>query len=92
MRIVLILHGGRTVPLREEPDRAEASCACPSCGDPLAVVGDGRRRSDCDRYYFASGYCTGCGEQVGEIRAYPSTLFGIEEDERVLVRGCARVY
>lgn len=91
MRVVLKLTDGRTVTLRPGSTRAEAECSCPACGEALAVRGDGRKRSDCDRYYFARGFCVTCGAGVGEIRAYPSTLFGIEEDERVL-NGRARVY
>ncbi|MCZ7679789.1 MAG: hypothetical protein M5U28_13910 [Sandaracinaceae bacterium] len=91
MRVILKLTNGRTVTLRPGPTQAEASCACPECGGSLAVRGDGPQVSDCDRYYFARGYCVACGKHVGEIRAYPSTIFGIAEDERVLRSG-VRVY
>ena len=91
MRVILRLADGRTVMLRPGPTQAEASCACPECGAALAVVGDGLRVSDCDRYYHARGFCATCGLHVGEIRAYPSTIFGITEDARVL-GGPHRVY
>jgi len=91
MRVILVTADGRSVPLRAEPTRAVAACRCPSCERPLFVRGDGRRVSRCDRYYVARGYCTECDALVGEIRAYPATLFGIEEDERVL-NGRTRVY
>lgn len=82
--MLLKLTSGRTVTLRPASTKADASCACPECGVKLAVRGDGAQVSECDRYYFARGYCVACGEHVGEIRAYPATIFGITEDERVL--------
>lgn len=91
MRVILKLKSGRTVTLRPIGARAEASCACPECGARLVVHGDGPQVSECDRYYFARGSCVACGKHVGEIRAYPSTIFGITEDERVL-NGAAKVY
>ncbi len=92
MRVILKLEDGTTVTLEPEPTQARASCKCPSCGEDLAVQGDGMKVSPSDRYYFARGYCAACRAYVGEIRAYPSTLFGIEEDEAVLLHGRARVY
>lgn len=41
--------------------------------------------------YRSTGHCTDCGVELGPIVAKVSTIFGIEEDERVL-HGRARVY
>lgn len=107
-RCVLII-AGTAHPLRVVPDtnRAEAGIACPVCGEPLLVVGNGPRPGGHD-YYTAEGFCAACVraaddlaardpaarpivKPVGEIRAYVGTIFGVEEDERVL-HGRARVY
>jgi hypothetical protein len=45
-----------------------------------------------DRAYEADGFCVGCGEAVGLIRAEVSTIFGLHEDAAVLQHGRARVY
>jgi hypothetical protein len=66
---------------------------CPKCKapKPLVVVGrDGSRHHDHDTYH-ADATCKKCGETIGDLRAKVSTIFGIEEDERVL-HGRPRVY
>ena len=78
----------------EAPDVACQGEPCPRKGErPLRVVGSGREIDPENRHdtYRADGHCTACGGNVGVIRAKVSTLFGIEEDERVL-GGRARVY
>ena len=74
------------------PGAVTATCeeACP-CGSS-AVVGDVRERSTAypDRY-IAKGFCGGCRARRGMIYAKVDTLFGLEEDERVL-SGPWRVY
>jgi hypothetical protein len=44
-----------------------------------------------DRAWEADGYCTACKAHVGTIRVEPDTLFGVREDEAVLMGRC-RVY
>lgn len=63
---------------------------CPHCKVPLRVGGAKKRIGGHD-YYQAEAGCLNCEAYVGELRLYVSTLFGLEEDERVL-RGRARVY
>lgn len=71
-------------------DAPSADCACPGCSAPLRVLGSGREIGGHD-YYRAKGFCASCRAYVGEIRAYVDTIFGLEEDERVL-HGRPRVY
>lgn len=61
-----------------------------TCGCDL-VRGHGTRIGGHD-YYSARGRCVQCGTDHGELRAYVATLFGIEEDRRVLEYGRCRVY
>lgn len=71
---------------------AEADGACPGCNAvPFIIVGGGMQNID-DRTVRANGRCQSCGDPVGYIFADLPTLFGVEEDEAVLVRGRARVY
>lgn len=63
---------------------------CPSCALPLRVGGSGRRIGGHD-YYLSTAGCLNCGTVVGELKLTVSTIFGLEEDERVLCGRC-RVY
>lgn len=60
------------------------------CGDVLQVSG-GATTEGHDTV-TARAHCARCGKHVGEIVVTLSTLFGIEEDRRVLVQGRCRVY
>lgn len=62
---------------------------CPRCGKPLAVQ-SGQPRVDHDRYR-ALAWCVVCKAKIGEMVVVVDTIFGIEEDERVLNARC-RVY
>ena len=65
---------------------------CPACGaEPFQVQGNGTHRMPDDRTLRAGGRCRNCSEAVGYIYARPNTIFGLEEDERVL-HGRCRVY
>lgn len=73
-------------------DSALVTGSCPKCrATPFRVQGSGRSIESHDTYR-AAGYCATCRAAVGVIRAVMDTLFGLEEDEAVLVRGRARVY
>lgn len=65
---------------------------CVECGmSPMRVAGSGIHfASGKDRHdtYEANAYCTQCKVRVGTLRVRMSTLFGIEEDERVLNGRC----
>jgi len=79
-----------------ESARVRGLDVCPRCGrkphpeQGVHVQGRGRRIADHD-VYEADGYAYCCGAALGLIRARVSTIFGLEEDERVLY-GRARVY
>jgi hypothetical protein len=66
--------------------------ACPHCTTtPFKIAGSGKQITTDDRAYEAEGFCLACLKYVGTIRAEPSTLFGLHEDEAVL-HGRCRVY
>jgi hypothetical protein len=66
---------------------------CPHChATPFRVRGMGPRVAADDRAYEASAACLTCGRTVGVLRAEPSTIFGIREDEAVLRHSRCRVY
>jgi hypothetical protein len=92
-RIVLVADDHEH-PLRlvEDELAAHADMPCPHCKQPLRILGEGRDIGGFD-YYKAKGHCAlaKCGKYVGEVRAYVSTIFGLEEDERVL-NGRWKVY
>lgn len=68
-----------------------AAGKCPGCGaEPFLVQGGNLRRKD-DRTLMADGRCVACRDPVGYIYAKPDTLFGLEEDARML-NGRCRVY
>jgi hypothetical protein len=86
-----LIEGGERVPLKLSDDAggaatAETSC---SCGSPY-VLGSGMQTEGFDGYR-AYGFCAKCREPRGTIHARVQTLFGVEEDERVL-GGPWRVY
>lgn len=98
MRVVLILDDGTEVEAVEEasPTSAPFPCACPACKPtreppPVRVAGRGRRTNLALDAYECDAVCIVCGAKIGIVRAFPSTVFGIEEDQRVLSGRC-RVY
>lgn len=94
MKIKLYLTGGKTFTLTEAEsgEFAEAKTHCPKCKvAPLGVHGRGKRIGDDDRHYVSDAFCHTCSERIGTIKAFPSTIFGLEEDERILYGRC-RVY
>jgi hypothetical protein len=65
---------------------------CPSCGrGELRVIGDIHRQRVGSHEVTAPALALCCGQEVGEVRAELSTIFGLEEDRAVL-NGRARVY
>lgn len=92
MRIRLKLKDGSARKARPGEQKSLVDGACPSCGaEPFYVAGDGARPSADDRAYECTAYCLACKARVGTVRAEVDTLFGVEEDERVL-HGRCRVY
>jgi hypothetical protein len=94
MKVVLISEGARrpcTLP-HKECDHVVAEGACPHCkATPFKVAGGGMQPSADDQAYEATARALCCGKGVGTLRAEMNTLFGVEEDERVL-NGRCRVY
>ncbi len=93
MKISIRLPDGRAISARlEEGGAAVVVPTCPSCGaDAARVRGLGVTHHDHDTYYArARGLC--CTQVIGTMETTVDTLFGIEEDERVLLHGRCRVY
>lgn len=67
--------------------------ACPHCSDsPFKAAGvEGSIVRGHDTY-TSSAVCLKCKQKLGKLVLTVSTIFGIEEDERVLVSGRCRVY
>lgn len=75
--------GGPALKLVASEAFATADVPCPHCkATPLRVQGTGKRIASHDTY-AAEAVAMCCDRHVGEIRAQVSTLFGLEEDERV---------
>lgn len=72
-------------------DHAVAPGSCPKCNaEPFKVAGRSMLIAERDEYH-ADGFCLACEARVGTLIAVVPTLFGLEEDERVLNSRC-RVY
>lgn len=74
--------------------RVLAQGACPDCGasdeGEFTVAGGIVRYTD-DREQIADAVCLDCNSHIGALRVQFDTLFGVEEDRRVLL-GRPRVY
>jgi hypothetical protein len=86
--------GERTALSTPEPEapRVEVPIHCPACPAlaPIWVEGQGIDERGRDEYRAKARH-VGCGKRIGKLVVVVGTIFGIEEDERVL-RGPARVY
>jgi len=89
MKLTLIMEGDRTR-LKMPKDGATAILvpkqSCPHCKKELTVTGGGKHIKNQDTY-AAPAICVACNMYVGELELQVSTLFGLEEDERVLSMG-----
>jgi len=74
-----------TLPFPEADHAVVAGWECPTCGGDK-VAGRARRIENHDTYAAEAG-CVACRKIIGTIRVKVSTLFGIEEDERVMSMG-----
>lgn len=96
MKITLITEASEEIPLRLPYDGSEYVVAdgkrCECGGDPLTVCGArGTDREDDRGMIEAAAICARCRGILGTIRIEIQTLFGLEEDRRVL-NGRPRVY
>ncbi len=67
------------------------TCPAPGCGTVITNQFQGGEMTHDHDTYYAVVRCSGCGGRLGQLRAEVSTIFGIEEDARVLGGRC-RVY
>lgn len=80
--------------VRPAGDVGVADGACPGCGCTPFEVRGANLRTDPNRRHdgrMSDGRCVACGDAVGHIYAIVDTIFGIEEDDRML-NGRAMVY
>jgi len=96
VRVEVVIGGEKASIVQPLPDSERVAVlepkACRACkATPLFVRGRGKRIGGRD-YYEATACCERCGEQVGTIRAFVQTIFGLEEDERVIHGSRCRSY
>lgn len=98
MKITLTRSNGRKLVAKQPHENADRviveSDTCTECKEsPLAVRGLGMTIDPNASHdtYRADAVCYSCGAPAGVLRVKMSTIFGIEEDERVL-NGRCRVY
>ena len=98
MQITLTDGEGRKLVAKQPHENADRviveNGACPKCKlAPLVCRGRGMTIDPNASHdtYRADATCCGCDAPVGVLRVKVSTIFGIEEDERVL-NGRCRVY
>lgn len=93
VKISILAADGRIAAKRPSPSADYVVIPhCPACtAEPCHVRGKGVSHHDHDTYYSrAVALC--CSADIGELQATVDTIFGIEEDNAVLVHGRARVY
>lgn len=91
MKITLTVQHDDVRSVQSAGETALAEGVCPKCqATPFRIGGTGQTIESHDTYR-ADGVCLACRKPVGVIRAVVSTIFGLEEDERVLY-GRPRVY
>ena len=97
MKITVEIDGKKfdgKLPFDNAPHFETNGTVCPHCGATnIPVRGDGLHIESHDTYAAdAIHYAESCMKKIGTVRVKMSTIFGLEEDERVLVHGRARVY
>jgi hypothetical protein len=92
VKVSVIIGGTERVSSLPESERwIDVSGHCPSCDLDLRVIGDVTRQKIGHDTVDAPALALCCGTEVGTVHVELSTIFGLEEDERVL-HGRARVY
>ena len=95
MKITIKQHNGGTRSLRQPYEGADYLIAsngdptCYRCGTVFKLRVP-RYRTEHDRY-IGAGRCVSCDADLGTVTVRVDTIFGIEEDRRVLDGRC-RVY
>lgn len=89
---VTIADESRSCSLPEHERWIDVTGSCPSCeADSLRVIGDERQQDIGHDTVTAPALALCCGATVGTVRVTLGTIFGLEEDARVL-HGRCRVY
>ena len=96
MKVTLTIQGVEVLELAEAPAPGASAVAfagsCQLCGaSPFYVAGAGKRIESHDTY-AAEASCLACKGRVGVLRVQLSTIFGLEEDERVIHGSACKVY
>jgi len=93
MKIKLKITGGRTIKLKAPPPGVGSievpNMQCQHCKEPLRA--EGRNPEIGFDTVTSKARCSLCEKDVGTLVVTMDTIFGIEEDERVL-HGKPRVY
>lgn len=93
MKLHLVMNGRKIRLKKPEDGVAEVEVpkeTCPHCKKPLTVAGGGKHIKNQDTYSAPAG-CVSCNMWVGDLEVQVSTLFGLEEDERIANMGI-RIY
>jgi hypothetical protein len=93
MNVTVEIQGShRWTSLPESERWIDVQGQCPACNsEEFRVIGDVTRQKIGHDTVKAPALALCCGAEVGEVHVELSTIFGLEEDERVL-HGRARVY
>lgn len=95
VKSITIQIGDETVDVRREADglRAYIDRDCPKCGakGPTQIGGKNMRIAGHDTYE-SDGAALCCMTRLGVITTTVSTLFGLEADEAMTIRGKWRVF
>lgn len=95
MKVTLQTAAGRRQDVRVSAngEHVELDVPCLVCGhaEPTLVRGQGRRIESRDTY-AAEAMTVCCEAAVGVLRVTVDTIFGLEEDEEMLVHNRPRVY
>ena len=91
MKVTLTDHEGKSHPVIIEGGTVLVpTIRC--CRDGGARLRGTGKHIESHDTYAARAICVCCGKDAGVLRAKMSTIFGLEEDESVLLHGRFRVY
>ena len=81
-----------TVPLAGAPHAHVAAVGCPFCKAPAPLAVHAKHSTKGHDTVRGQGFTGCCDHAIGEIVVKLDTIFGLEEDEAMLVHGRPRVY